>query len=383
MKIENKYSTPPLKIAYIPGSELHLNPNYDYSKDVTRWFTYARTYLSEHNILFDVIDAFEKWSEIDLFIFCNIYGYHYKYYIKIMKMGMLDRCVYWAAEPSTVLWWNIPRYVPKIKKYFHYVASNKKMLYSIDNTRLIVPELFDLSVEASEVKFRQKKLICNMSGNKISNDKDELYSERKRVIGWFSENHPEEFGLYGYDWSEFPNVNKGKCVDKMEVYHKFKFALCLENNKSDDIGAVTEKIFDCFRGGIVPIYDGVTNISKVIPKEAYIAYCNFDSLDKLYSFIAEMKEETYNRYLLAAKKYADKGDYSPFDLNTFRTDLSNLANLVKNNNWDMSVWTRIEVMIRYICYNIKKRCLTFYSNSSFMKKIWRSLKRFVSYIVKI
>lgn len=373
MKMENNI----LKIAYLPANELHFDPQYDYSKDISRWFPYAQAYLKQYNIIFNVIDAFHKWDDIDLIIFCNTYGYHYKYYLKIMKMGLIDRCVYWAAEPSTVLWWNTPKYVPKIKKFFHYVASNKMPIYSIDNTRLIVPELFELSVNTSKIKFAQKKLLCNISGNKVSTDKDELYSERKRVIQWFSENHPEEFGLYGYDWSEFPNVDRGKCEDKIEIYHEYKFALCLENGKSDDVGSVTEKIFDCIRGGVVPIYDGYREISQVIPKESYIPYCNFETPSELYKFISEMTEIQYNKYLVAAKKYVDSGKYAPFDLKTFMKDLVNLIELVKNNNWCMNFWTKIEAVIIYCCYKIRKSFFEFYSKSHYVKIVWRSIKSFI------
>lgn len=378
MTIENRT----LKIAYIPPNEPYLDPDYDYSKEISRWFPYARKYLKDYNILFNVIDAFDKWDEIDLFIFCNTYEFHHKYYIKIMQMGMINRCVYWAAEPSTVMWWHMPRYIPKIKKFFNYVASNKNMIYSIDNTRLMIPELFNLSIEKSDSRFTQKKLLCNISSNKSSTDENELYSERKRIIKWFSDNHPEDFELYGYDWSEFPSVNKGKCNDKIEVYHKFKFALCLENSRSSDIGEVTEKIFDCIKSGIVPIYEGFSDISDFIPVEAYIPYCNFDSLLELYKFIDEMEEEKYNEYLYAAKKYVDRRDYSPFDLNTFKADLCSLINLVKNSDWDISVFTKMEIIIRYIYYRIKRKCLSLYSNSIFMKKIWRSIKKTVRYIIK-
>lgn len=369
-----KYNDQILKIAYLPANKQHYNPEYDYSRDISKWFPYAKAYLERYNIIFDVIDAFKMWDDIDLFIFCNIYEYQYKYYLRILKMGLVNRCVYWAAEPDTVLWWNTPKFVPKIKDFFHYVASNKEPIYSIDKTRLVVPELFDLCINESKIKFVNKKLLCNISGNKSSNNKDELYSERKRVIRWFSDNHPEDFGLYGYDWSEFPNVNKGKCEDKMTVYHEYKFALCLENSKMNDIGSVTEKIFDCIRNGVVPIYDGYREISQFVPVKSYIPYCRFKSISDLYEFISDMPESKYNEYLLAAKEYLESGDYCPFDLNTFRQDLINLERLVKTGSWNITNFAKIELNIWYCCYKFRKRCLEIYAKSNYAKKIWRSLK---------
>jgi hypothetical protein len=56
---------------------------------------------------------------------------------------------------------------------------------------------------------------------------------------------------------------------------KYKFSICYENAR-DTPGYITEKIFDCFFAGCVPIYWGANNITDHIPKECFIDKRDFE-----------------------------------------------------------------------------------------------------------
>ena len=72
----------------------------------------------------------------------------------------------------------------------------------------------------------------------------------------------------------YDNVLKDKtCYNSPElvkIYSQYKFIICFENSKTD--GYVTEKIFNVFLSGAVPIYDGAPNIGDYIVQGSFIPY---------------------------------------------------------------------------------------------------------------
>lgn len=86
------------------------------------------------------------------------------------------------------------------------------------------------------------------------------------------------------------------------MLEKYKFAICYENAR-DITGYITEKIFDCFFAGCVPIYWGADNITDHIPKECFIDKREFDSYEKLYDFLRNMSDEVYMKYLNDIEKF--------------------------------------------------------------------------------
>ena len=190
----------------------------------------------------------------------------------------------------------------------------------VDNRRYFkinVPQTFP-----DETRFdsrNRKKLVTMIAGNKRSRHPLELYSERVRAIEWFERNHPEDFDLYGFGWNEdrfslvlppfalkyikplarvmFPyhHSYRGKIVDKRETLLQYRFAISYENSR-DAVGYITEKMFDCFLSGCVPIYWGARNVETHIPKECFIDRRNFSNYEDLYSLLKSMSDETYQRY---------------------------------------------------------------------------------------
>ena len=166
---------------------------------------------------------------------------------------------------------------------------------------------------------KKEKLCTLISGNKKVNHPLELYSKRVEAIRWFEKNHPSDFDFYGIGWDKHTHPNryiryflnktqiatffkpnfpsyKGKVESKKEVLEKYKFAICYENAK-DISGYITEKIFDCFFAGCVPIYWGANNITIHIPKECFIDKREFDSYEVLYEYLITMNDDKYFNYL--------------------------------------------------------------------------------------
>lgn len=209
--------------------------------------------------------------------------------------------------------WDIEKhnYFHKIFTWHDHFVDNKK--YFKINFAQEIPKIItkDLS--------KKEKLCTMIAGNKNVSHPLELYSQRVKAIRWFEKNHPNDFEFYGIGWDSYTHPNKyvryllnktgiskylapqfeshrGKVDSKKEVLEKYKFTICYENAR-DINGYITEKIFDCFFAGCVPIYWGADNIAIHIPKECFIDKRDFASYEKLFAYLKNMNDEEYMSYL--------------------------------------------------------------------------------------
>jgi hypothetical protein len=86
----------------------------------------------------------------------------------------------------------------------------------------------------------------------------------------------------------------------LEVLSLFKFIICFENSYTD--GYITEKIFNCFLAGTIPIYKGAPDIKTFINTESFINPRETDFLDKI---IALNKSEVLYDKMVNSKKITD------------------------------------------------------------------------------
>jgi len=169
-----------------------------------------------------------------------------------------------------------------------------------------------------DIPFSKKDKLCVMiSGNKTNRDSRELYSERLNAIRYFEKNHPNDFDLYGTNWDirtfrTFHRLNRfhfirkilaekrpsyrGVVNKKIDILSKYKFSFCYENAK-DITGYITEKIFDSFFAGTIPIYLGAPNVKDFIPESTFIDKGHFSNYDELYDFIVKIDEDKYDEYI--------------------------------------------------------------------------------------
>ncbi|KKP36088.1 MAG: hypothetical protein UR26_C0001G0132 [candidate division TM6 bacterium GW2011_GWF2_32_72] len=168
----------------------------------------------------------------------------------------------------------------------------------------------DLNVN-SELNFIEKKLCAMVAYNKTSNHENELYSERKTVIDFYENKSGNDFDLYGRGWERCGYKNyKGSVVDKIETLKNYKFNYCYENIK-DEKGYVSEKLFDSFVAGVVPIYLGALNVQDYVPQECFISRNDFQSLEELHNYISSMSQNEYELYLKNIKNFIES-DKSKF-----------------------------------------------------------------------
>lgn len=150
--------------------------------------------------------------------------------------------------------------------------------------------------------FEEKKFCILIQSNLQCQEFRELYSKRREAAEFFA--HSPGFDLYGSGWEGNPAWKGHYAKDKLHLLKNYRFHLCYENMEQQR-GYITERIFESFFGGCVPVYWGASNIEEYIPKECFIDRRQFASNVELNAFLQQIDRVSYNAYLDAARQYLE------------------------------------------------------------------------------
>jgi hypothetical protein len=222
------------------------------------------------------------------------------------------------------------------------------------------PQSFDCVHESVWSKTDRGFLVM-LNGNKLPRYESpghELYSERMRAIEYFSQTG--EIDLYGNGWDgptyrvgqwcvpgtfgKVPmpgtvqflsramvnswqrlvpeprlvaarKVYKGFATSKSATLGKYKFSLCFENSILK--GWTTEKIFDCFFAGTIPVYWGAPDIADYIPQECFIDKRQFPDYAELRRYLKALPERAIRDYKENARAFVNSPAFQPFTKRAF------------------------------------------------------------------
>lgn len=203
--------------------------------------------------------------------------------------------------------------------------------------------------------------LVMINGNKLPRYRSrcrELYSERMRAIEYFSQTG--EIHLYGIGWDgptfrvgpafvpgtfetvRMPGtiqrinrsllaywqrvvpeprlvaarkVYKGFSKSKSETLGKYKFALCFENSILK--GWTTEKIFDCFFAGTIPVYWGAPDVTDYIPENTFIDKRKYPTYRELRDYLKSLTAKDIQRYKENARDFLSSDKFEPFSKESF------------------------------------------------------------------
>ncbi len=295
------------------GSKMEENENIEkriIHGGISNQRNWENEYL-EKGYIYKKAEKYEDLKEADIIFFDaqkEFYDF-YSWWKLFEKDNLLRKIIVIRKESEAVDFTCGPKTISKIQKAFPIWMTYQDDIVNNINIfkgNISIPEQKFRRNE--EIPFSQKKLCIMICANKrVFFKKNELYSERRKIISYYEKKKSDDFQLYGVNWSNDLYVYNGSVKNKRKAYDKGKFAICLENSRAD--GYITEKIFDCLINGIVPIYGGAYNISDYIPKECYIDYFSFASLDEMNDYLKNMPEEVYNRYLRNIERYINSQDY--------------------------------------------------------------------------
>jgi hypothetical protein len=277
---------------------------------------------------------------------------------RLHSIGYDLRTVDLATNAETLLAFG-EEYPRKFKKQFFFVYENQfikkfnlskkinqyKKIFTwndddVDSNKIIkyyYPQYF---IQREFNKYEDRALMLSMIANNkcvSSHTPNDMYLERQKIIEYF-ENFSSEFELFGTGWnlpfmknsfiskannrlkirprSDKLNVYKGFALSKASVYENCKFSICFENVKNIN-GYITEKIFDSFYSGCVPVYSGAKNVGLYIPKDCYIDYEEFEDIQDLHLFLSRMTPETYHEYQINIANYLKGADFMKFSYVNF------------------------------------------------------------------
>lgn len=197
---------------------------------------------------------------------------------------------------------------------------------------------------------QNRKFLVIINANKLPRIYwQELYTERLRAIEFFSRTN--DIDLYGVGWNQppyrvgktwvpytlrstyrtllhhyhqfFPDpqleaarrVYRGSAKSKSETLGQYTFALCFENAILK--GWITEKIFDCFFAGTIPIYWGAPDITDYIPAECFIDMRQFSNYADLRTYLKLLNPSDIQRYRENARHFLQSPRFYPFTKQAF------------------------------------------------------------------
>jgi hypothetical protein len=203
--------------------------------------------------------------------------------------------------------------------------------------------------------------LVMLNGNKVPRHNTpcrELYSERLRAVEYFS--RTGEIDLYGNGWDTEPyrvgpwavpgtfgkvpmpgtvqfisrqmsawrqriapdprlvaarKVYRGFASSKSDTLGRYKFSLCFENSVLK--GWITEKIFDCFFAGTVPIYWGAPDIEDHVPANCFIDKRRFEDYAELRAHLKSLTERDVQAYKENARDFICSPRFQPFTKQAF------------------------------------------------------------------
>lgn len=198
----------------------------------------------------------------------------------------------------------------KLRSKCDYILTwNDDLVDNIQFFKMQIPQPSTVK-EVSQISYDKKKLLVNISANKKSHKKGELYTERLKIIKESEQLLGEEFDLFGVGWDKSSFMNKGEVTNKSNCLSNYKYALTYENYCHK--GYITEKIFDCMRSNCVPIYYGAPNITDYVPSNTFIDRRNFNSDIELLHFLNKINEEEYNQILQNIRIFLQSDKFKEF-----------------------------------------------------------------------
>lgn len=224
-------------------------------------------------------------------------------------------------EKLVLFMWEPPAIIPKM--YSKNLHAKFGRVYTFDDTLVDNVKYFKFYYPVLQpmiqdvVPFEEKKLCTLVATHFAPKRIDSLYGERIAAIRFFEKIGETGFEFYGRRWNpaEYPSY-RGGVADKIEAIKNYRFSICYENT-ADLAGYITEKIFDCFAAGNVPIYWGASNVTDHIPKECFIDRRDFATMEELYSYIKNMGKEEYEAYLAHIRTYLQSDQAKAFSAEAF------------------------------------------------------------------
>ncbi len=209
--------------------------------------------------------------------------------------------------------------------------------------RLFYPNRLDVA-DHQDPQARPLFLVLVTTNNAIKDyDPREQFGKRVEIIQWYERHAPRDFHLYGRGWDcpaalpgrwgqvcnqarkiiarLFPVTPpfatwRGPVASKHELLTRTRFSLAYENSR-DLPGYITEKLFDCFRAGCVPVYIGPKDIHDHVPADCFIDGRRFATTAELDAHLRTIDDVAYRGYQERIRAFLFSAQAKPFSQDHF------------------------------------------------------------------
>ena len=316
-----------------PSSPVYLNnglfgENTKYDRDnVLSGWRFLKKYSEERGIILNTIDFWDpsKATENDIYVSFDHKRFIRKLYWKvrnkqypIIKLDKFKKKILFHFEPPIVMpeiycgIRNLPEIYDKV--FFTWKVNNPKINY------FYFPQVYT-GILSDYWNETERGFLTIINANRKAHFRyKELLTERVRAVIFFSKTN--DIDLYGFGWEKPPlfpywfhkntikKVYKGPVKDKYKKLSEYNFALAYENCELP--GYITEKIFDCFFVGTIPIYLGAPDIKEYIPENCFIDKRDFKNYKKLREFLKSLTESEIKNYKENGRRFLESEQYKPF-----------------------------------------------------------------------
>jgi hypothetical protein len=292
-----------------------------------------------------------------------------------VSFGLRERCQAAARRPDVVLSaffaFESPTVEPGLYRGLANVQRCFKRVFTFCDSDSLRPflaaplksEIFQipspLDSEREDLWSRgDRKFLVMINHNRLpANTYHELYTERMRAIEFFA--RTGEIDLYGRGWNvpsfkpyTLPvpgtlqhahrflikqwqrirpvpalqaarTVWKGPIPSKLEGLSRYDFSICFDNVILN--GWITEKIFDCFAAGNIPVYWGAPDIEKHVPPECFIDMRKFANYEELRRYLKSLGPKEIQIYRENGRAYLRSEKFKPFTKQVFAERLARLV----------------------------------------------------------
>jgi len=150
---------------------------------------------------------------------------------------------------------------------------------------------------------------------------EERLEHKRRAIVALS--RTDSFHLYGRGWDRVGvgdstkliqavgRCYRGEVDDRVAILQRYRFTYVVENSRFP--GFITEKLFDAFRAGSIPVYDGTPDVTQYVPKEAYVLVSDFARWDTLVQYLQQMTDSEAAERRSSAAQFLRSRRFDIFD----------------------------------------------------------------------
>jgi hypothetical protein len=207
---------------------------------------------------------------------------------------------------------------------------NRKRLVSIVSNKRKYQVSYNSILWALKLLKKTVKYNYDIRTSYLKNSKD-LYAKRLETIVEFAKHGMID--LFGQGWDKrnglplehyrvLKALNPISINSKYEVLKNYQFSLCFENCEFP--GYITEKVFDSFQAGCIPIYMGAPDISSYVPPNTFIDFRNFKNINELIKYIRFLQNSEMREYLENINHYLNSDNFNIHDEKIFASEIFNM-----------------------------------------------------------